>query len=219
MASTTNPFEHGSFSLDEPEADLTRKQDNLPDPNDIAYFSKPEQWDNYTDEYLYQFEKAFRDWAIPMCDTEPWKMKKPKYRKYTMSQVMQACLGRPYNSKTDRQHMNTMKAVLTYYSSRVQNSYYSNEKKKTISKTAYSLSVQRIKQRPPYSLKLRLEWLAEQGLTPNYQNVLPYKETLTAGHARNKRTNANMEKRSELMRERYNERQRERRASQREHME
>ena len=69
-----------------------------------------------------------------------------------------------------------------------------------------------MKKQKPYSLKLRLEMYREQGIIPSVNNMkIPHDKMLCKpGHAINARTNANMEKRSQLARERYNERYKDR---------
>lgn len=59
---------------------------------------------------------------------------------------------------------------------------------------------------PPYSLKLRLEWLGEKGDIPTWSNMAVPKDDLEPGHARNYKTEKNMERRREQARARYNER-------------
>lgn len=214
MASTTNdPFAHGGFSLTDPDAQLDLGECPTPEPIAQSYMTKPEQWENYTDPFLYEFEKKLLDYLHTMSQSRAWCTHQ-YMRKYTMDMMMMVLLGRHYNSKTDRIYVTRMKHILAYYSTRIQTSYYNREKHKTINKTCYVISARRFKNILPYSLKLRLEVLAEQGKLPNSSNMSLHKvPELKPGHARNPRTNANMEKRSEQKRNMQREYQRKRRAA------
>ena len=137
-----------------------------------------------------------------MSKNSTWKQSKNR-RRYTMSMVFEQIYGRKYDRYQDCRITNQFAKVLAYYSSKIQKS--GSIMNKNYSKTIYTISPKRIK-KPPYSLKLRVEWLAEQGLIPNGNNMQLPKDDLKPGHARNPRTDENMRKRREEARRIYEER-------------
>ena len=93
---------------------------------------------------------------------------------------------------------------MTYYSTRKQKEGSILGKK--INKTIYTLSLRRYKRLAPFSLKLRIPWLEEQGKVPTWHNMQLVKDTLETGHARNKKTDENMRRRREQAQAAYRER-------------
>lgn len=176
--------------------------------NMAAFLSDPALWDNWEDKNLYECERMIRDWMAEMCKVPKWRASNAKCRRYTFSMAFQLVTGERYVQKKHARYIHAFTRVLAYYSSRVQKS--GSIDGKFHSKTIYNLSPRRL-ERPPLSLRLRFEWLAERGVRPtkaNMQNVDA--DVLRPGHARNPRTDEHMRERREAGRARYNERYRDR---------
>lgn len=173
-----------------------------------AFLSDPELWENWEDDYLFEAEKLIRGWMTEMTKNPRWRATNSKLRKYTFAMVFELITGERYEQKKHAKYIHSWTTVLKYYSSRVQRAGSINGKMR--SKTIYVLSPKRLS-RPPLSLRLRFEWLAERGIQPNKANMMnPQDELLEPGHARNPRTEETMRKRREAGRARYNERYRDR---------
>lgn len=171
-------------------------------PAKVAPFiSEPASWEQYSDFELYTLEKLLRDWLETMKENKKW-MRSTKFRRYTYKQIWEILLRRPYDTKADVKFVNRMSKLLAYYSTKIQQSATINGKR--YNKTVYTLSAARLKM-PPYSLKYRFEWMCEQGIVPDNVNMRLPKDNLTIGHARNPRTERNMEKHREEGRRKYNE--------------
>jgi len=178
-------------------------------PERPGYLEGPGKWENYSDDILYELETLLRRWLATKVDDPEWTSKGGKgirARKHTCSMVYQHLYGKPWDvkDKACQVRVRRLPRLLAYYSTKVQKEGIVNGKK--VTKHIYHLSLKRFKNVPPYSLKLRLEWLQEQGRLPVWQNMKLPKDDLQAGQARNPRTNENMRRRREKARERYNQR-------------
>jgi len=195
MDFTTDDWE---FRLDDTPADvsISTNEELLP------FISTTKAWEQYSDPVIYETDKLIRDWISIMRKNSRWCSNVYR-RKYTMSMIFEQIYGRPYDQKIDAKKTNKMQKVLAYYSTRVQTGGSIDRKKYT--KTIYTISPKRV-DKPPYSLRLRVEWLAEQGKIPTYQNMRMPKDDLEPGHARNPRTDKNMQRRREQARKIYVER-------------
>lgn len=187
------------------------KLSDAPSPA-APYMEGPGRWDNYTDKYLYEVESLVRQFFESKKDDYVWRISNTKYRRFTVKMFFQVLYGRDYNHSTssteDRKRFNRLQRIMRYYSSRIQNEgHILGKRHKT---RVYTLSPKRYRKLQPYSLRLRMEWLAERGEVPTWYNMKVYNETLKPGHARNPRVDANMERRREKAREVYNERYRDR---------
>ena len=169
----------------------------------IPYISTPDRWEQYTDPFVYEADKAIRNWIGKMCENKSWVNGTGRNRRYTLSMIYEQAFGRQWTSECNR-FVTKLSRIARYYSSKIQKNSSINGK--NYSKTTYTISPNRYRKHPPYSLKLRLEWFADHGIMPNNRNMELPKDDLKPGHARNPRTDANMEKRREQARERYNER-------------
>ena len=171
-----------------------------------GYLEGPGKWENYSDTILYEVESLIRQLLEQKLSDPKWNRQHPKYRRYTCGMMFEAIYGKKPDLKSskDQTILRRMPKVMTYYSTRKQKEGSIMGKK--TSNTIYTLSLKRYRQLAPYSLRLRLEWLEEQGKLPTWANMKLVKDNLEVGHARNKRTDANMEKRRERAREIYNER-------------
>lgn len=185
-----------SFSFEEkPDVKIKSDTEVLP------WVSSAEAWRQYNNQDLYEADKLVREWIALMKQNKKW-CNTTKMRRYTFKMIFEQLYGREYDQKTDAKWINIYSKVLTWYSSRVLKGTSINGK--NTSKTVYVISPTRLKN-PPYSLKLRLEWLAEQGKIPTNKNMRLPKD-MPVGTARNKKTAENMERRRQLGRERYNAR-------------
>ena len=168
----------------------------------VALLGESDRWAQYQNETVYELDCLVREWIRVNSQHAKWKS---HYlcRRYTMKMVYEQIYDNKYEDNTIKGINSWLPRILKYYSTRVQKggSIYG----KTYKKTIYTISPKRLK-KPPYSLKLRLEWFAEQGIIPTYTNMCLPKDNLQPGHARNPRTDANMVARSERAKARYNER-------------
>lgn len=196
-----NPFANGAFVLGgEPE---TIKRGDKVFRNDVVPFiNEPKAWEQYHNTVLYDAEVTLRNWIKEMSKDPKW-YGSHKNRRYMFSQLFEILFGRPYEN-SDAKYIRQLTDLFSYYSSRIQNTFWDKERQKSRTKTNYTISPKRA-DKPPYSLKLRMEWFDEQGIKMTEYNMRLYERDLKPGHARNPRTNANMEKRSEKKREQYRE--------------
>lgn len=194
------PCDSWSFDLtsDQPQYE---KVTELPNENAIPFIDKQESWNQYTNPFVYDFDSRLRKFMEKMANEKSWKSV-AKNRRYTYSMLIERLYGRKYDHKVDGRTAAVGSRIVAYYSSKIQKSGNINGKK--YSKNIYTLSPKRISM-PPYSLKLRMEWLDEKGELPSYNNMKLPNDNLKAGHARLARTEANMERRREDARRRYNE--------------
>lgn len=193
---TTGNDEEWRFDLTDPKPPKVASGDMLP------YVGEPDRWEQFTDQQTYELDSLVREWIEIMSANPSWK-KSYRNRRYTMSMVIEQLFGRQYDQAEDQKRVMRLSKILSYYSTKVQNGGSINGK--SYSKTIYTISPGRLK-KPPYSLKLRLEWLAERGEIPTHRNMSLPKDDLKPGHARNPKTNENMEKRREQARQRYRDR-------------
>lgn len=168
------------------------------DPEILPYISSPEAWRQYNDDRVYEADKLTREWIAVLSKSNKWKASKGM-RRYTFSMIFGQIMGRPYDCKRDAKMTNAFSRVFAYYSSRVQKQGVIAGKAYT--KTIYTISPARLR-KPPYSLRLRLEWMADQGMIPDSRNMALPKD-LKPGHARNPKTEENMRRRREEGRKRY----------------
>jgi len=201
-----NPFENGPIVLR--EKPYIKTEPRLIRNEVIPFINDPKAWDQYHNETLYQAEVALREWMTEMSKDKKWAGYH-RNRRYIFSQLFEILFGRPYEN-SDARYIRQLTDLFAYYSTKIQTGFWDRERQKTRSKTLYTLSPNRL-HRPPYGLKLRMEYFAENGVTMTEGNMRLYGRDLRPGHARNPRTNAKMEKRSEQKREamrEYKERQR-----------
>lgn len=169
----------------------------------IPYISTPDRWEQYTDPFVYEADAAIRNWIGKMCENKSWVNGSGRNRRYTLGMIYEQAFGRQWTNGCNK-FSNKLARIARYYSSKVQKNSSINGK--NYSKTTYTISPNRFHKQPPYSLKLRLEWFADHGILPDNRNMELPKDDLKPGHARNPRTNANMERRSREAKDRFNER-------------
>ena len=173
-----------------------------------SYLDDPDKWKNYSDDVLFELETLLREFMKQKLDDPDWK--KTKYRRYTCGLMFEQLYGRTASQRNhdDAVRMRRLPKLMAYYSTRVQKEAYIRGKRYV--KSVYTLSLDRYRRKPPYSLKIRIKWLAEQGKTPTWHNMMLPKDDLKAGHARNPKTEENMRIRREHAKKLYNERYKDR---------
>lgn len=193
------------FNLEDPEPPKIHYDTEMLAP----ILGTAEKWNNYGNTYLYKWEKLVREWILKHSENSTW-VSHSKHRRYTMKMVIEEITGEEYSQDKYLKDVRHLKKILEYYSTRVQKSAIINGKK--YNKPIYIVSPKRVKKQPPLSLKLRLEEFQKQGIIPTPANMkLPSEKMFCKpGQARNPRTQANMDRRSEEARKRYNERYRDR---------
>ena len=191
------------FTLGEelPSFDIPAENEEL-----LPYLADPKRWEQYQNESLYKMDKLIRKWIEINSKSSKW-MSSYKYRRYTLSMVVEQAFGEKYDAKRHGRYVNQIARLLAYYSSKVQKGGSINGR--SLSKTIYTISPKRGKG-APFSLKLRLEWLSERGELPTWRNMRLPKDDLKPGHARNPKTDENMRLRRERAKARYNERYKDR---------
>ena len=172
-----------------------------------SFLAEPGLWENYENEALAKAETMLRNWITEMSKIPGWK-RVIKRRKYTFSMLFKMVTGDDYEQKKHAKEIRMWTNLFRYYSSRVQKGGSINGR--TYSKTIYTISPKRLN-RPPYSVRLRIPWMAEHGMRPDERTMHCHEtDVLLPGHARNPNTDANMKRRSEEAKRRYNERYKDR---------
>ena len=199
---TTTPDGEWTFSFEDPIPP------ELPSEPTRAtnYLEGPGKWENYSDDVLYECEYLLRKFFESKQGDSHWTRQNPKFRKYTVGMMYEVLFGEKYDSCDPKAQVRgrRLSKLMTYYSTRKQKEGSILGKK--INKTIYTLSLRRYKRLAPFSLKLRIPWLEEQGKIPTWHNMQLVKETLETGHARNKKTDENMRRRREQAQAAYRER-------------
>lgn len=181
------------------------KKPVLPSEPNMAtsYLAGPGKWDNYSDPVTYECDSLLRQFFESKEGDPQWEQQHPKWRRFTTGMMFEILFGRKYDPKADYKYGFRLSKVMAYYSTRAVKE--GSIRGKRYKKTIYTLSPKLYHKKPPYSLRLRVEWLAEQGKLPTWHNMKLPKDDLKPGQARNPRTQENMEKRSEQARKRFNE--------------
>lgn len=173
----TTIFKDGVFKLGQDEV---VEKDPLPNKGILPIIGNHKQWEQYTNEFIYKFDSLVREFIETMRHNANW-YRHYMERRYTYSMIIERLYGRPYDQKVDQKNLNAACRILAYYSSRIQKGGIINGK--NYSKTIYTLSP-KIKDKPPYSLRLRLEWLTERGIIPSSKNMKLPKDNLRPGERR-----------------------------------
>lgn len=171
----------------------------------LPYIVDKKAWDNYTDDVIYDADKRIRAWMEEMSKDSKW-VHSTKLRRYRYTQLFRILYGREYDTKKDAGYTYKLRRVFAYYSTSIRTAAKDDDGK-WVAKPAFVISSSRLKN-PPYSLRLRFEKFADEGIIPDSYNMAVPKDNLATGHARNPKTDAAMQKRREQKRERYNEYQR-----------
>ena len=202
---TTTADGDWEFNLDDPEP---------PKINSDTYEMAPilgtaEQWENYTNEILFEWEQLVRQWILRHAENKEWTSA-TKNRRYTMKMVIEEITGEEYDQAKFAKVTPVLRKILAFYSTKVAKAGSINGKQ--YSKTIYTISQKRAKSQKPISLKLRLKMYKEQGIIPTAANMKVHsdKTFLKPGQARNPKTQETIDKRRAAAKERYNERYRDR---------
>lgn len=178
----------------------------------IPYVYDADAWKQFTDPVVYQIDKVLREFMTVMSRSDYWR-KHTLVRKYTCGMLWKLLFKRPYDRRIDTTNVKKAVKIFAYYSSTVtkEGTVWDDEtqSKRYFHKTVYTLSSKAI-ERPPYSLRLRWEWLSEKGVVPDKGNMKLPKDDLKPGHSRYPKTEARLQERREKAREAYNEYQRNR---------
>lgn len=158
----------------------------------LPLLTTPEHWENYSDDAIYEADKRIREWIQSM--RSKWS-RRGLDRRYSFNMICEI-LGLSKVVET-RKNYKSISKVFAYYSTKITKQTTIRGKKY---KNVYTISPKRLRLKP-YSLRLRLEQMEEEGTWQNFQ--LP-KDDLEIGHARNPRTEANMQKRSRERRDKAN---------------
>lgn len=198
MRGFTTTGDEWTFSLEDlpPVVEIANKPNMA-----TGYLALPGRWENYSDEILYDIEVRLRKFLKEKEDDPHWTWARTTYRKFTVGMMFEILYGRKWDPTKDGKWAFRMARVMSHYSSRIQKEGTIRGKKYT--KTIYTLSLSRFHKVSPYSLKLRIEWLADRGELPTTSNMRLPNESLKPGHARNPKTEANMARRREKAKERY----------------
>ena len=184
------------------EGEKPQKPELAYDDKLVPLLSNPKVWEQFQNPVVYEIDCLIRKW-IELCSHNVKWARAAKYRKYTIGMVVEQIYGRKWDQSKDGSRTYLYSRIIAYYSSRIQKEAYIAGKR--VKKTVYTISPARLS-KPPYSLRLRLEWLAERGEVPNAWNMKLPEDDLKKGHARNPKTDANMERRRREAKDKYNER-------------
>lgn len=157
-----------------------------------------EQWDNFSDMEAYDFEKRLREFLKYLSEHSKYH---GRYnRRFTFQMIYQRLYGKEMEAPRSHQS-NVLRQICIYYSSALLENTYIGEKR---CKKVYVLAYSRLKKRP-WCIRLRLEWFVEHNeeITPGKLRCI--KTDLQWGHARNARTERNMQARRERAKQAYKE--------------
>lgn len=149
---------------------------------------------------MYQAEVHFLKWAKEKLKDKAW-CNSQRLRKYTFGMLIQEIFGRPYDPKIDGGRLSTAH-MFAHYCSRVTKCYWDWKKEITRKTPGYCISIARLKEVKPYSLRLQAEQIMEQGIVPTRYNV-KFKKDLEPGHAHNYKREAVMKAKREKGKEIY----------------
>lgn len=194
------------YDLDQSPAPIERGDKDI-DRTILPYISDPLAWKNYENRQLYDAEIELRKFIIQQREIPKWRNTVAP-RRYTFKMLFEILFHREYDQHTDMKSMYMLKKLFAYYSTKITNSFtdgnLKNGQKGYHKNTkAYHLSAKDPTDKRPYSLRLRIEWLAERGQVPTAANMKLCKDDLEPGHARSKKTEENIERRRKAARERY----------------
>ena len=194
------------YDLDQSPAPI-EKGDKEIDRTILPYISDPLAWKNYENRMLYDAEIELRKFIIQQREIPKWRNTVAP-RRYTFKMLFEILFHREYDPHTDMKSSYMLKKLFAYYSTKITKSFTdgnltNGQKGYHKSTRGYHLSAKDPTDKRPYSLRLRIEWLAERGQVPTAANMKLCKDNLEPGHARSKKTEENIERRRKAARERY----------------
>lgn len=195
-----------AYDLDQSPAPIERGDKEI-DRSILPYISDPLAWKNYENRMLYDAEVELRKFIVQQREIPKWRNTVAP-RRYTFKMLFEILFHREFDPHTDMKSNYMLKKLFAYYSTKITNSYTDSncgvgEKGYHKSLKGYHLSSKDPTEKRPYSLRLRIEWLAERGKVPSAANMKLCKDNLEPGHARSKKTEENIERRRKAARERY----------------
>lgn len=202
MYGLTNPFKDGQpFSLD--SRPRTIEDGDEETPIWVTAHLRDKEWEQYCDKDIYEADKRIRSWAAKCKEEIPNWTYIHKYRKFAMFQMFEILFGRPYDGQKDAKFGGKLRNLMNYYASSINKCTY-DEKTKSYknNRNCYVLAPKRL-EGPPYSLKLRFEWLLANDKKPSGKNMKMPDTSLKAGHARSKKTELAKQRRSQRAKEAY----------------
>lgn len=155
-----------------------------------------EQWENYSDAEAYDFEVRLRAFLEYMQGKTTYNT--AMRRRFSYKQIYQRLYGTETSGKNHQDTTN--RAICAWYSSRILGDTEVRGKRV---KQCFVLAPSRLS-KPPWCIKLRLEWYMERGEAVNAAMLRVHHKQLKSGQARNPRVQANMDKRKEKARAAYN---------------
>lgn len=158
------------------------------------FISSRADLDNYTNEYLYQVEKAFLKWVEQKAKDRYWSTHY-KERTYTYGMLIEEIFGRKYDVHIDGGKGLSVSRMFAHYSSRTYNHFTDPITKKSKNwQTGYLISPTRWKNERPWSIRLQVEQLQAQGIYPTKDDIIRHRP-LKKGTARNSETNKKIQER------------------------
>lgn len=170
-----------TFTFEDPQPVLDTEEFNMGHP----YLSGPGRWENYSDDQLYNAECLLRQFLE--TKRGGWGTPNQSARKFTAKMMYEILYNEPA-PKTTTAIVVKLNRLLNHYATRVYRRKNTTIRGERVRGKVYLLSAQRL-DKPPYSLRLRLEWMAERGILPTWSNMqlsgqLKEGETRTSKNAR-----------------------------------
>lgn len=146
------------------------------------FLTNPKDFKQYENKDIYKIEKDFLKWYAEKVKDSAWRRSR-QARRYTCKMLIEEIYEREYDNKLDTKYSWIYRKVFGHYSNKITQSYWDPTTNKTKSKTAYTLSPNRLDVQP-YSLRLRAERIIERGDKPDVYNMRNATKELQIGHAR-----------------------------------
>lgn len=183
------------------------------EPKDIkplaSFFRSSKGVSNYENYDLYRIEKQIRKWFDIKLQDEKW-IRSRGARTYTCRMVVEEAFGRPYDLKLDSKYGAIYAKILSHYAITIHKGHWDRERQKYRSgKKSYVLSVPRIRNVRPYSIRLRLEVEGKTLEESTFKDTEVYK-SLQAGDSRKRETQDHMDMVSKKLQDIYYEQQKQR---------
>ena len=167
MQDSTTTSKSFKFSFEQPKPVFEET------PLSQPYLSGPGRWENYTDDKLYEMECLLREWLE--TKRYGWGTSQQSARKFTAKMLYAILYGE--DVKITPMETKRLNRLMNHYSTK---KYCKNKTTgvdnrttiygKRVYSNVYLMSARKL-DNPPYSLRLRLEWLEKQGKLPTYANM------------------------------------------------
>lgn len=181
MGFTTTNNDEWTFSFQDPKPVFDTEAVNAGQ----TYLAAPGRWENYSDDELYEMEVLLRQFLE--TKKNGWGTHSQAARKFTTNMMHQILYGTPSPGRACGT-VRKLNRLMNHYATRVWKKHGTTVRGERVNGKIYMLSARRL-EKPPYSLRLRLEWMAEQGILPTWHNMqlseqLKPGETRTANNAK-----------------------------------